>query len=80
MKIFLLAIGIVFVVSVLLTRVLAYQIAREYPPVGVFAEIDGIRLHYVDTGRDTGRLFCRWCSSTGQAAICGICRLRWRTD
>lgn len=48
--------------AVLVAAGLAYSawrtaaIEQRYPPVGEFAEIDGRRVHYVDTGRPDGRV------------------------
>jgi pimeloyl-ACP methyl ester carboxylesterase len=45
-----LALGLLFAGSALLTLVLTWRIESKYPPIGRFIDLAGGRLHYVETG------------------------------
>ncbi|WP_230531400.1 alpha/beta fold hydrolase [Microvirga roseola] len=57
MNILLLAVGLIvllFAAGAVFTHLYARRVARLYPPVGRFIEIDGCRLHYLERGPEEG--------------------------
>ena len=41
---------ILLVLSVLATQILAHRVEARFPPIGRFAEIDGVSLHFIERG------------------------------